>query len=77
MTVDEAAVYIRNNVDIVEVVSRYVSLKKVGRKTTLVCALSTARKHLHLVFNPGKGILSALAVVKVVTLLSFFQRLRM
>jgi len=76
MTVDEAAVYIRNNVDIVEVVSRYVSLKKVGRNYFGLCPFHSEKTPSFSV-NPGKGILSVLAVGKVVTLLSFFQRLRM
>jgi len=76
MTVDEAAVYIRNNVDIVEVVSRYVSLKKVGRNYFGLCPFHSEKTPSFSV-NPGKVFLSALAVVKVVTLLSFFQRLRM
>ncbi|HOL53215.1 MAG TPA: DNA primase [Coprothermobacter proteolyticus] len=55
MTVDEAAVYIRNNVDIVEVVSRYVSLKKVGRNYFGLCPFHSEKTPSFSV-NPGKGI---------------------
>jgi len=76
MTVDEAAVYIRNNVDIVEVVSRYVSLKKVGRNYFGLCPFHSEKTPSFSV-NPGKGIFKCFGCGKVVTLLSFFQRLRM
>ncbi|HHY43670.1 MAG TPA: DNA primase [Coprothermobacter sp.] len=55
MTIDEAAVYIRNNVDIVEVVSRYVSLKKVGRNYFGLCPFHSEKTPSFSV-NPSKGI---------------------
>ncbi|WP_018963021.1 DNA primase [Coprothermobacter platensis] len=55
MTVDEAAVYIRNNVDIVEIISRYVSLKKVGRNYFGLCPFHSEKSPSFSV-NQSKGI---------------------
>ncbi|NPV88609.1 DNA primase [Coprothermobacteraceae bacterium] len=55
MNLNEAAVYLRNNVDIVQLVSRYVTLKKVGRNYFGLCPFHSEKTPSFSV-NPEKGI---------------------
>ena len=61
---------VRSNVNIVDIISQYVSLEKKGKRLVLVFALFIKKKHLLLRLMKKNSSSNVLAVVKAATFLN-------